>query len=35
MRDRSTLANTYGWGLRGAYAWGPWTGQLHLEQTDG
>ena len=30
--DRSTLANTYGWGLRGGYSWGPWTGQLHLEQ---
>ena len=30
--DRSTLANTYGWGLRGGYSWGPWMGQLHLEQ---
>ena len=30
--DRSTLANTYGWGLRGGYTWGSWMGLLHLEQ---
>ena len=30
--DRSTLANTYGWGLRGGYVWGSWVGHMHVEQ---
>ena len=30
--DRSTLANTYGWGLRGGYTWGDWSALIHVEQ---
>jgi hypothetical protein len=30
--DRSVLANTYGWGLRGGYAWESWVALVHIEQ---
>lgn len=31
--DRSVLASTYGWGLRGSYAWDSWAALLHVEQS--
>jgi hypothetical protein len=29
--SRSTLASTYGWGLRTAYKWGSWNALVHFE----
>ena len=30
--DRSALASTYGWGIRGGYIWASWMALIHLEQ---
>ena len=30
--DRSALASTYGWGIRGSYRWSSWSALVHVEQ---